>query len=158
MADYTKTTGTTGVLRISDNGDLVEFAIRSHSPLSLAQLPWTYKHGETEEPWKSFNFQNTTEWQRLGLYRVTASEDVTLKIGYTNTSLGGPTELTQNIYRTPPPSEQDPGSPEAPVRIRGAIIQVGEQQYHALGYINVNGVWKRMETWAKSAGVWKETI
>lgn len=155
MADYTKTTGTTGVLRIRDDGVTVEFAIRSHVGMTLSQLPWTFAHGDVEEPWKSFNFQSTTDWQRLGMYEVPRTEDVTLKIGYTNTSLGGPTDFVQNIYRTPPLDEQDP---QSQVRIRGAKIQVGEQHYNAHGFINVNGVWKRMETWAKAEGVWRETV
>lgn len=157
MVDYTRTTGTTGQMRMRDNGSLVEFALRSHSALSISQLPWTYSVDGVESSWKSFNFQAHTDWQTLGVLSVSKTQDVIFKIGYTNTSIGGPTELAANIYRTPPPEENpDPGG-EPVVRLRGAIIQVGESQKLAVPYINVNGVWKQAQSWAKREGVWKET-
>lgn len=163
-------TGDTGRLRIQDKTDgpdkVVELWVQSLSPVSIPNLPWAYSIDGLRSTWKSFNFLNTTMWQRLGLVFVgTDKKDFVLHLGETGTSqLEGPTDLEIEIYgyipsEEPPEEpapEPDPDEPVLPPRL--VNIKVGDIWKRAQVYVRVNGVWKRASPWVYGVDGWKEIV
>lgn len=143
MADYFKPTGNNGSMMIRTTNDIVEFFLRGDSNTKLEAVPWAYTlNGKTE--WRSLTLDNLASYVKIHLMQVTYSQTVIFSLGDTNTyDMGGPTEFSVYVSRG------DSG--------RGVDIRVGTTLRKAIPYINVNGVWKVSEPWAKAAGVWKQT-
>ncbi|MCA1806538.1 MAG: hypothetical protein LC687_01545 [Actinobacteria bacterium] len=157
MIEHTVDTGDTGRLKILDKTDdtddmTVELFVQSLSPVSIPQLPWTYSINTSISSWKSFNFQDTTMWQRLSVVYVGTAENFTLYLEDTGTSqLQGPTELEIDLYGYVP--TVDPG-PD-PKRVN---IKVGNQYKKATPYIKVDGVWKVAVPFVRVERGWTEIV
>lgn len=152
MIEHIITTGDTGRLKIVDNTDnpglmTAELWIQSLSPVSVPALPWTYSIDETISTWKSFNFVNTTVWQKLKDQYVGTSRTVTLHLGSTGTSqLNGPTNQTINLYGYVPP--------EPIVVVATVKVKVGSTYKTAIPYVRVNGVWTVAHPYIKTVNGW----
>lgn len=127
--------GTTGTIKIEDNTDDPELMLavvwlKSSTPISVPQFPWTHAVDGVMAEWKSHNVLATTEWQRLGVVYVGAAQTLDIFIEETGTTeLDGPAQFTTNLY--------------------GYSPGVG------LVNINVNGVWKKAEAYVNDQGTWK---
>lgn len=154
MIEHILATGDKGQLRIRDNTDdaglmNVEMAVRSLSPVSIPQMPWTYSINGIMSGWKSFNFKDTTLWQNLGVVHVGTAQRFTLHLGGTGTSqLGGPTDHQIDLYGYVPPSGGG-GSGKVRIKIDGVYKL-------ATPFVNVNGVWKQATPLVRSERGWTQ--
>lgn len=104
MADYTKSTGTSGTMKITDTGTKVQFWLKAGSATHNSSLPWGYTVNGTTDNSNSFNFETGGDWQMLKSWTVTTSQTVTFRLYDTGTSgLGGPTTLSAKINRATTP-------------------------------------------------------
>lgn len=104
MADYKKSTGTTGVMMIRDTGSIVEFWLNSYNSTTYnAALPWGGTvNGSTFS--RTSNYSKGAGWVKLGSWVVSYSQTVTFRLGSTGTSgFGGPTTFSVSISRTAKP-------------------------------------------------------
>lgn len=140
-------TGDQGRLKIIDRTDeagrTVEFWIRSLSPVSIPSLPWAYSVDGVRTTWKSFNFLNSTVWQRLGIFYVGYAQQVTLHLGATNKpQLGGPTDFVVDTLGG----------------VSTCTITVGGVTKKAIAFVTVDGVVKAATMLVQHNTVWKETV
>lgn len=146
------TTGDVGRLKIVDKTDdeslmTVEMWAQSLSPVAIPQLPWTYSINTTMSSWKSFNFANTTVWQKLGSVYVGATENFTLHLGNTGTpQLNGPTNHNIQLFG----STADTGS----AALDKITIKDGNARRTVVPYVNVNGVWKPARAYVRTDQGW----
>jgi len=109
VTDYTKPTGSTGTMKITDTGTTVEYWLKAGSGTYNDHLPWGYTINGITNNDKTFNFVQGGAWQKLGTWTVTTSQTVTFRLFDTGTSgLGGPTTLTANISRSSAPAAPSP--------------------------------------------------
>lgn len=106
MVDYNKSTGSSGTMRIRDNGSTIEFWISSGNSTTYAyDMPWAYIINGVSSSWREFRYEAGDGFQRLGTWTVTTSQTVTFKLGDTDTSgLGGPTNFSVSINRATRPN------------------------------------------------------
>lgn len=109
MTDYTKATGSTGTMKITDTGTVVEFWLKAGSGTYNYQLPWGYTVNGVTNNNKTFRFEQGGAWQKLSSWTVTTTQTVTFRLFDSGTSgLGGPTTLTANINRSTVPAAPSP--------------------------------------------------
>lgn len=155
MIEHVIDTGDTGQLKIEDYTDesdmTVELWVRSLSPVSISQLPWTYSKDGNKDGWKSFDFVDTTLWQRLGVvYLGTKTQTFVLHLGDTNTSqLNGPTDHSIQVHGYIEPAD----APTSPKTIR---VRVDGQWRRAVPYLNNNGTWMQVVPYVRTERGWKE--
>jgi hypothetical protein len=127
MTDYLHSTGASGTMMIRDNGGSgqdgwVEFWLKANSSTYNYQLPWAYVINGVASGWQQFRFVTGGNWQKLGAWWVTSSQNVTFKLGSTGTnSLGGPTDFTQYIDRARVP---DPPTASGPYNVTGSTCDI----------------------------------
>jgi hypothetical protein len=112
MVDYTRSTGSAGVMIIRDHGTSIEFLIRSNDSATFIGSPGASWSGQVNGQTIGGNIANysNSETRSLGFWDITTTQDVRFSIGATGTQgLGGPTDFWQRIDRTPP--VQVPGAP-----------------------------------------------
>lgn len=107
MVDYTRSTGTTGIMLIRDTGTIVEFWITSNNSQTFHfQLPWSYTVNGFTSGTQQYRYEAGMGYRRLGFWNVTTSQTVTFRLHATGTAgFGGPTTFNQFINRAtvPPP-------------------------------------------------------
>ena len=110
MADYTKSTGSTGSMMIRDTGSVIEFWLKVGSQTWSGRMPWRYTANGSTTAWKYIDFRGTGSYQKLGSVTVTTSQTVSFYIGDTGTlGLAGPTTLSVSISRgSKPPAPTAP--------------------------------------------------
>jgi hypothetical protein len=109
VTDYTKATGSTGTMKITDTGTTVEFWLKAGSGTYNYQLPWGYTINGVTNNNKEFRFEMGGAWQKLSAWTVSTSQTVTFRLFDTGTSgLGGPTTLSANISRSSAPAAPSP--------------------------------------------------
>lgn len=117
MADYTRGTGSGGVMLIRDLGNEVQFFIQAGSTSTFANgKGWSWRLSAGQSGGGTFNYPRGRPMLYLGSINVTSTTDVYLSIGATGTSgLGGPTDFGVHIDRyvapPPPPPTYPPGAP-----------------------------------------------
>jgi hypothetical protein len=123
VTDYTRATGNSGTMMIRDVGDnWVEFWLKSNSSTWNYNLPWAYVVNGTASGWQQFRFETGGNWQKLGWFYVTDSQNVTFKLGASGTnSLGGPTDFTVYIDRGRVP---DPPTLEGPYDVQANRVSL----------------------------------
>lgn len=106
MPTWSKDTGTTGKMEIRDNGDTVEFWIRSGQSVTTAfgkTFSWSGKGGSGTG---TYDYPSGNAWLHLKTVTVTSSGDVAFTINATGTqALGGPTTFLHYIDRDTVPSQ-----------------------------------------------------
>jgi hypothetical protein len=150
VTDYTKPTGTAGIMTIRDNGTTVELWLYIPEASYINDLPWAFTvNGRTE--WRVFerpdkdNDAPAIVNHQLHKMDVTYSQSVGFLLGDTNNAeIGGPTDFYVYLNRGAGGS--------------GAHLTVGTSLRKAIPYVNVNGVWRVAEPWSKIAGEWKQTV
>lgn len=107
MPDYTRDTGSTGIMMIRDipGENRVEFWLNSRNSTTFNHaLPWSGRVNGIETGTQYYNYTAGAGWRRLGNYSISTSQTVIFRIGNTGTSgFGGPTEFSQFITRAFPP-------------------------------------------------------
>lgn len=100
MPTYEKPTGSSGTMRITDNGLRVEFWLKAGSSTFNHELPWGYTVNGITSGTRYFDFQSGGAWQRLAGWDVTTTQTVVFRLFDSGTSgLGGPTTFSQAINR-----------------------------------------------------------
>lgn len=136
-------------LWVNDQNPWVEIRIRvtSEYPTGdpiMEQMPWSYTLNGVRDPWRTARIMPNV-WTTLGKLYVPTSQTVTVHIGETGTSeIAGPHDYS--FYA-----------------VRGAALSVGRitqgsTSLRAIPYVNVQGVWRVAEGYAKHEGTWKQTI
>ncbi len=94
MTDYTRSTGSSGTMLVRDTGTTIEFWINSNNSTTWSDhIPWSGTVNGVGVS-GSFYYHPGSAWQRLGVWGVTTSQNVTFNLGNTGTSgFGGPTTL-----------------------------------------------------------------
>lgn len=152
MIEYVKDTGDDGQLKIEDKTDdsdlmTVELWLKSSSPVSVPELPWAYSVDGAGTSWRSFNFTDTTLWQRIHIAHVGTSETFTMHLGDTNTSqLEGPTDLEINLAGYVEPDGSQSGLVD--VRVDGSWKK-------AVPYVRHGGSWKKAQAFVKTSQGWE---
>lgn len=154
MIEHILDTGDTGRLKIEDRTDEasknVELWVQSLSPVSIPDLPWTYSINSSRSSWKSFNFVDTTMWQRLAEVYAGTNETFTLHLGDTGTSqLNGPTDHQINLAGYIPSTSGPTGSGQV-------VIKAGGVYKNATPYVKHNGVWKIAQPFVRGERGWTE--
>lgn len=92
MTDYLKNTGTSGKMLIRDTGTTIEFWINSGNSSTWSDhIPWSGTVNNVGVS-GSYYYHPNSAWQRVGVWGVTYSQNVTFVLGNTGTSgFGGPT-------------------------------------------------------------------
>lgn len=127
MTDYTHSTGSTGTMMIRDYGGpgadgWVEFWLKAGSSTYNHNLPWAYVVNGVASGWQQYDFPTGGNWQKLGAWWVTSSQNVTFKLGSTGTNgLGGPTDFTQYLDRARNP---DPPTASGPYNVGGSTCDI----------------------------------
>lgn len=104
MVDYTKSTGSTGTMKISDNGTRVEMWLKAGSATFNHDLQWGFTINGVTDNSRSFDFVSGGDWQKLGSWVVNTTQNVVFRLEDSNTSgLGGPTTLSHVIERSTVP-------------------------------------------------------
>ena len=105
MTDYTHAAGSSATMMIRDNGLAVEFWINSNNSTTWTDhLPWGGTVNGTGVG-GSYYYHPGSGWNRLGVWNVWTSQNVTFSLGNTGTSgFGSGTSFTQFINRTSPPN------------------------------------------------------
>lgn len=101
MTYWTKTTGTNGLLKINDTGDVVEFWFKAGDSSDWYNgLDFSYTaNGSTST--NSIDYPTGADWYKVGQRTVTTSQTVTFKL-VSDTSIsgiGGPTTFSHAISR-----------------------------------------------------------
>lgn len=111
MADYTRSTGSSGTMMIRDLGPGtagadVEFWLNSNNSTTFNhELPWSWTVNGTYSGMLEFDYSAGAGWQRLFNGFVTYTQTVTFHIGNTGTGgFGGPTTFNQLITRASVPA------------------------------------------------------
>lgn len=109
---WTKTTGSTGTMKITDTGSSVEFWFKAgYSSDWYNGLEFSYTvDGSTTH--KTINYPQGADWYKIGSDTATYNQTVTFKL-VTDTSIsgiGGPTTFTHAVTR-----DSVPGAPGKPV-------------------------------------------
>lgn len=112
MPSWTKTTGSTGTMKINDTGDVVEFWFKAgYSSDWYNGLDFSYTvDGDTTN--KSINYPTGADWYKVGSDTAHGSQTVTFKLK-TDTDIsgiGGPTTFSHSVSR-----DKEPGAPSVPV-------------------------------------------
>lgn len=103
MVDYDKATGSTGTMRIRDNGSVVSLMIISgQSATWFNGKSWSwYLNGSGSG---TFDYPSGNQWKTLRSGTVTTDQTVKFNIGATGTTgMGGPTNHSAAIKRSTPP-------------------------------------------------------
>lgn len=102
MVDYTKPTGSAGMLYVRDNGATVTFLLTCTDPGTFGNVSWSGTvNGVSVGGTQYFGAGAGTI--TLGSWAVSTAQQVTFAIGATGTmGLGGPTSLTAQITRALP--------------------------------------------------------
>lgn len=102
MVDYTKPTGSAGMLYVRDNGATVTFLLTCTDPGTFGNVSWSGAvNGVSVGGTQYFGAGAGTI--TLGSWAVSTAQQVTFAIGATGTmGLGGPTSLTAQITRALP--------------------------------------------------------
>lgn len=108
MADYTKGTGSGGIMLIRDQGYNVEFHIQAgQSATYVGQLRWQrYLNGGWSGLLGPVTYNSGRPWVHLDTFAVTYNQTIYFRLEATGTQgLGGATEFPQWIQRAtvPPP-------------------------------------------------------
>lgn len=108
MADYTRGTGSGGVMLIRDQGWNVEFHIQAgYSSTFVEQLYWRrYVNGAWSGRLGPVRYNTGRPWVHLDTFAVTYNQTIYFRLEATNTDgLGGQTDFPQLILRaTVPPA------------------------------------------------------
>ena len=107
MADYTKTSGTAGVMTMSDNGTTISFYFQAgYSNDHWEGMKWSYTANGVTTP-KTINYATGRPKVLIGSVNVTSTQTVTFKLlTATGTNgMGGPTTFSRLFDRgsVPPP-------------------------------------------------------
>lgn len=123
----------------------VDILVTSEYPdVIMEEMPWSYTLNSVRDPWRTARIMPNV-WITLGRLYVPTSQTVSIHIGETNTSeIEGPHDFSFYVNR---------GAGSA-----GARVTQGATSSRAIPYVNVQGVWKVAEGYAKHAGVWRQTI
>ena len=108
MTDYTKGTGSGGIMLIRDQGYSVEFHIQAGLSATFVGTPGFATSAYIDGSWHPLanvsNYSNRT-WRYLGAYNVGSSQNICFHIDYSGTQgFGGPTDFWQAINRGVPPA------------------------------------------------------
>lgn len=111
MTSWTKTTGSTGLMKIDDTGSWVDFWFKAgYSNDWYNGLKFSYTvDGDTTT--KTINYPTGADWYKIGTAKATHNQTVTFKL-LTDTSIsgiGGPTTFSHSITR-----DTVPGAPSTP--------------------------------------------
>lgn len=106
MTDYTKRTGSSGIMLIRDTGTYVEFWVTANNTVTYNErMPWAFVVNGGASVWLYYNYKKGSGYERLYRENVTYSQTVTFKLGDTGTAgLGGPTTFSVYIARAKAPS------------------------------------------------------
>jgi hypothetical protein len=105
MVDYTKSTGSSGTMRIRDLGYRIEFHLKAGSSTFNHSLPYGFTVNGNTDNSNSFDFVSGGDWQLIRAWNVSSTQTVTFRLGDSGTSgLGGPTTLAAVINRATAPS------------------------------------------------------
>lgn len=115
MTSWTKTTGSTGLMKIDDTGSWVDFWFKAgYSSDWYNGLEFSYTvDGDTTH--KTINYPTGADWYKIGTAKATYNQTVTFKL-VTDTGIGGiggPTTFTHSVTR-----DSEPDAPSVP-RISG---------------------------------------
>jgi len=128
VTEYTRSTGSSGTMLISDNAPgassgTIEFWINSNNGTTFDhELPWAATIDGSFQGWQEFDYNAGAGWQQLGVWNITYSQNVTFHLGATGTSgFGGPTNFTQWIQRATVP---DPPSNPSFTNVKPTTIDV----------------------------------
>lgn len=105
MVDYTRGTGSGGVMLIRDLGWEVQFHIRAGYSSTYVGSPGFGTNAYVDGAWRGLpnvaNISGTT-WRHVGSHNATYSQDVCFHIDASGTQgFGGPTDFWQSISRAP---------------------------------------------------------
>lgn len=147
MIEVTLESGDKGHLIVQDNTDgkdkTVDLYLKSDSVIAIPQLPWTYSLDGVQQPWRSFNFQNSVLRQYLGKVFVGYTSIFTLHLGKTNTTqMGGPTNLVVDLNQH---------------GVNTVSIFVDNTWKKAVPFVRDGGVWKPATAFINVQSTWKET-
>lgn len=111
MVDYTKATGSGGLMTIRDLGSDVEFHIRAGFESTFTyDLRWKrYVNGSWSGLLGPARYSTGRPTVQLDRFRVSGNQSICFRLEDTNTSgLGGPTEFWQTINRATTPTAPTP--------------------------------------------------
>lgn len=108
MPDYTRGTGSGGIMLIRDQGLSVEFHIQSGQSATFVGSPGFGTNAFVNGAWRGLpnlaNYSNRV-WRHLGSHNATYNQDVCFHIDASGTQgFGGPTDFWQYIHRATVPS------------------------------------------------------
>lgn len=116
MADYTRSTGSSGTMMIRDTNPggstgAVEYWLNSNNGSTFNHsLPWSHFDNGNYSGALTHNYNAGSGWNFMGSVTIAASQTVNFSIGNTGTSgFGGPTSFDQFITRATVPD-----APNAP--------------------------------------------
>ena len=112
MADYTKGTGSGGIMLIRDQGWSVEFHIQAGQSATYVGSPGFGTNAHVDGAWRGLpnvaNYSNRV-WRYLGAHNATYNQTVTFHIDASGTQgFGGPTDFPQWIQRATVPAAPTP--------------------------------------------------
>lgn len=112
MADYTRGTGSGGIMLIRDQGWSVEFHIQAGQSSTYVGSPGFGTNAHVDGAWRGLpnvsNYSNRV-WRYLGAHNATYNQTVTFHIDDSNTQgFGGPTDFPQWIQRATVPAAPTP--------------------------------------------------
>lgn len=121
MVDYTKSTGSSGTMMIRDSGGKVSFWLRAGSSTFNHNLLWGFTVNGVTDNDNRFDFDSGGNWQMVKQWTVTTSQNVSFRIGDSQTSgLGGPTTFTHAIDRDTIPDA--PSIPRASLITSNSVV------------------------------------
>lgn len=130
MTEYTRGTGSSGIMLISDNAPgapsgTVEFWINSGNSSTFDhELPWGYTANGGYSGVLHHDYNANSGWNFLGSVNITYSQEIIFHLEATGTSgFGGPTDFPQWIQRATVPA-----APNAPT-------------FAAIGPTSLNVIW-----------------
>lgn len=128
MTDYTKPTGTSGLMLIRDTGTVVEFWLNSNNSTTWSDhIPWFWAANGASGS-GSYYYHPNSGWNKIASFNITYSQNVGFALGNTGTSgFGGPTDFNIPINRgTVPP-------PPTPVRLSSILSTSMVAQFDGQG-------------------------
>lgn len=110
MASVTKSTGSSGIMRIYDDGNTVSFQLLAGSGSFNHDLPWGYTVNGATNNSRQTDYTGNGSYKTLDSWVVSSNQTVTFRLFDSGTSgIGGPTTLTMAISRaTAPPAPTKP--------------------------------------------------
>lgn len=112
MADYTRGTGSGGIMLIRDQGYWVEFHIQAGQSATYVGSPGFGTGAHVDGAWRGLsNVANYSKrvWRYLGAHAATYNQNVTFHINASGTQgFGGPTDFVQWIQRATVPAPPSP--------------------------------------------------